>query len=39
VVYEFDSFEWDANKAEKNVRKHGLDFNAAIKVFSDPRQR
>jgi uncharacterized DUF497 family protein len=36
VLYEFDSFEWDANKTEKNVKKHGLDFNDVVKVFTDP---
>jgi uncharacterized DUF497 family protein len=30
------SFEWDEAKAESNRLKHGIDFNDAIKVFSDP---
>ncbi|MDR1452700.1 MAG: BrnT family toxin [Candidatus Margulisbacteria bacterium] len=37
MLYEFDGFEWDADKAEKNIKKHGLDFNDAVQVFSDPR--
>ncbi len=28
-------FEWDENKAAKNLRKHGISFNDAIKVFDD----
>lgn len=29
-------FEWDPAKAEKNLRKHGIRFEAAIRVFDDP---
>lgn len=29
-------FEWSANKAAANVRKHGLTFDNAREVFSDP---
>ena len=29
-------FEWDEAKAESNRLKHGIDFNDAINVFSDP---
>jgi uncharacterized DUF497 family protein len=29
------SFEWDANKAGTNVRKHGVQFSEAVGVFSD----
>src|SRR3990172_5124060 len=29
-------FEWDAEKAEKNVSKHNVDFNEASSVFEDP---
>jgi uncharacterized DUF497 family protein len=29
-------FEWDAAKAESNLRKHGLGFDTAILVFADP---
>lgn len=29
-------FEWDEEKAQKNLRKHGIRFEAATKVFDDP---
>lgn len=29
-------FEWDPEKAEFNVRKHGISFAHASTVFSDP---
>jgi hypothetical protein len=29
-------FAWDAAKAEENIRKHGVDFAAAARVFLDP---
>ena len=29
-------FEWDANKAEENLRKHEVSFNEAATVFADP---
>lgn len=29
-------FEWDRNKAESNLRKHGISFIEAAEVFSDP---
>ncbi|MDQ2185758.1 BrnT family toxin [Alcaligenaceae bacterium A4P071] len=29
-------FEWDAAKAAINVRKHGVSFEVAIRVFADP---
>lgn len=29
-------FEWDAKKAETNYRKHGVRFEEATQVFSDP---
>ncbi|MCD9477403.1 BrnT family toxin, partial [Photobacterium phosphoreum] len=28
-------FEWDPNKAESNIRKHGITFIEAESVFSD----
>ena len=31
------SFEWDAAKAEGNVRKHGVSFDEAVSVFGDIR--
>ena len=30
-------FEWDANKAISNLRKHGIRFEEAVLVFDDPR--
>ncbi len=29
-------FEWDSEKAEKNLFKHEVDFNEASSVFDDP---
>jgi uncharacterized protein len=29
-------FEWDPEKAESNLRKHGVSFPEAATVFSDP---
>lgn len=29
-------FEWDAEKEKKNIRKHGITFNIARRVFDDP---
>jgi len=31
-----ESFEWDEAKAGENYAKHGVSFETAIKVFSDP---
>lgn len=28
-------FEWDEEKNEINKKKHGIDFNTAIRVFDD----
>lgn len=28
-------FEWDKNKAEMNLSKHGIAFQHAVKAFSD----
>lgn len=28
-------FEWDENKNQQNVEKHGIDFSLAKEVFSD----
>jgi uncharacterized protein len=30
------TFEWDQDKAEKNLRKHGTSFEKAKTVFNDP---
>ena len=29
-------FEWDATKANSNLRKHGVSFESASTVFNDP---
>ena len=29
------NFEWDTNKAESNLRKHGVSFQEASTVFGD----
>jgi len=29
-------FEWDPAKAERNVRKHRVSFEIAVRVFADP---
>ncbi len=29
-------FEWDENKNFENIRKHGIDFNDVIEIFSGP---
>jgi uncharacterized DUF497 family protein len=29
-------FEWDPSKAKANLAKHGVDFEVAKQVFSDP---
>ena len=29
-------FEWDEEKERKNIRKHGITFNLARRVFDDP---
>ncbi|OHX37713.1 hypothetical protein BJL95_07890 [Methylomonas sp. LWB] len=29
-------FEWDENKNQNNIRKHGVDFRQAVYVFADP---
>jgi uncharacterized DUF497 family protein len=28
--------EWDENRADRNARKHGVTFEEAATVFSDP---
>jgi uncharacterized DUF497 family protein len=32
-------FEWDAAKAKRNVKKHGIAFEEALTVFADPLAR
>lgn len=29
-------FEWDKDKAEQNLKKHGVSFEEATTVFADP---
>ncbi len=29
-------FEWDTNKARKNLRKHKVSFEEAMTIFYDP---
>jgi uncharacterized protein len=29
-------FEWDREKAESNLRKHGVSFEEAVTIFFDP---
>lgn len=31
-------FEWDADKAAQNLRKHGVGFSVAARVFLDPNR-
>ena len=31
-----ETFEWDAAKAAENFAKHGVSFDTAARVFSDP---
>lgn len=38
VLYQIQGveFEWDDNKAQLNLRKHGIAFEEAAEVFFDP---
>jgi hypothetical protein len=31
------TFEWDTNKARRNLTKHGISFEESSTVFGDPR--
>ncbi|WP_347990339.1 BrnT family toxin [Methylomonas sp. AM2-LC] len=31
-----EGFQWDNNKNETNIEKHGIDFNDAAKIFEKP---
>ena len=31
-------FAWDEAKAASNLRKHGIDFDDAVRIFLDPRR-
>jgi len=35
----FENFIWDADKEKINIKKHGISFIQAIKVFKDPRRK
>jgi uncharacterized protein len=30
-------FEWDINKAELNIKNHGVSFDEAVEAFYDPK--
>ncbi len=30
------NFTWDAQKATANVKKHGVSFELAVRIFADP---
>ena len=32
-------FEWDGEKAEANLKKHGISFDDAMLVFADERRK
>jgi len=32
------SFEWDDNKEKQNIKKHGINFEIASRVFLDPNR-
>ncbi len=34
--YEFIIFQWDSNKNESNIQKHGISFELAHYAFFDP---
>lgn len=38
VTYQLQGvlFEWDENKAQSNIQKHGVTFEEAAEVFFDP---
>ena len=38
IVYRLQgvAFEWDAQKAQRNLEKHGVTFEEAAEVFFDP---
>ena len=35
-ISEDNRFEWDSDKNEKNIAKHGLSFEQILPVFDDP---
>ena len=38
VLDENRDFEWDENKRQANIEKHGIDFLAATEAFNDPKR-
>lgn len=36
IIYGFITFEWDDEKSEANLEKHGVSFDEASTVFYDP---
>ena len=32
----YSEFEWDEQKAQSNLKKHGISFEIALHVFDDP---
>ena len=32
-------FEWDKNKNDSNIEKHGIDFNDAKDIFNDEKRK
>ena len=34
---ENSGFEWDDEKAQSNLKKHGVSFDEATTIFNDPR--
>ncbi|GJM41151.1 MAG: membrane protein [Ardenticatenaceae bacterium] len=36
IRYREINFEWDADKAYGNFKKHGIDFRTAVELFFDP---
>jgi uncharacterized protein len=38
IVYRLQGveFEWDNNKAQSNIEKHGVTFEEATEIFFDP---
>ncbi len=35
-IYSPEAFEWDPAKRQANLRKHGVDFVAAVRIFEGP---
>ena len=35
-LFQGEEFEWDAEKAQSNLDKHGVNFEEAVEAFFDP---